>query len=100
MRIPGSFMAGSDLHVSALPGLQRRFRARLGARVPASSFAFLGHHDCQFLWFLLEGREDPLVYYYDDARPDSVQETGKTFSQGLVELVRDECRVEVPDDLE
>lgn len=98
----GDFMRGSDLSIGRLPRLQRDFRsATAGVRppIPESAFAFCGHHGYQYLWFVLGDAADPVAYYFNDARPESIECTHKTFSQGLVQMVCDEYRIEAPREL-
>jgi hypothetical protein len=98
----GSFMAGSDIELGRLVPLQARFRSQTRdvPELASNAFAFLGHHDSQYLWFLVGEGDDPIVFYWNEAQPTVAQFTGKTFSQGLVELVRDELAAEAPDDLQ
>lgn len=98
----GSFMRGSDLSIGILPRLQREFRsATVGVRppIPESAFVFCGHQGYQYLWFHLGQAADPVAYYFNDARPGSIECTNKTLSQGLVQMAGDEYGVKAPGDL-
>ncbi len=98
----GDFQRGSDvefLDVRRIQGSFRRLAVEMGAPpVPANAFAFFGHHDYYFRYFLLGKDEDPEVFWFQDDAPE-FRCLHRTYSQDLLTLVVESYEVEIPAEL-
>jgi hypothetical protein len=70
-REPDSSFTGRDLSIRCLRELQSAARQLLEENsrpfeLPHGAFVFLSHQGYQFMYFVVDGAEDPTVYYYGE----------------------------------
>lgn len=89
----GDFLKGSEFLLHQLDDATAEAEALLeddgDLRLPPNAFVFCSHHGYQFLFFILGDGPDPTVHYHLEAEGE-FQRVADTFSEWLMETVRDE----------
>lgn len=92
----GGFLEGSTFafrDVTIINEQARVLADESGVAMPDLAFAFFMHQGYQFLYFLLDEGDDPLVHHYMEMEPAPTS-TGLTFSAWFAGAVSDEIRLD------